>query len=374
MKVAIVQNILAPYRIPLFNKLNEHFEICVLLNRESTGDRYWNINKEEVNFKCYCFRGKEIRIFNKYIIITSKKSIISRISKEKIDILILTDDLRCILTNIFLILAKKKYKYKIILWCSEFLYNPRKERIFKILRLFLFLYKKFLVKNSDSFIAYSINSLEYYSNTYNIPKEKMVWGTQSTYIEPIDIRLKNFDNSIKRILYLGYLRKGKGIEILIDICKNELRTEPFVLYIVGDGPLREAMVAQVGNFEKIVFKGYIEGIEKHNMLLSSDILVLLTTYDQWANVLNESAAYAIPVITTKYCGANGMFLVNGFNSLIVDPSKRDEIVFSLRRMIKDDAFRKEIAVNIWETGKKFSIEWASNNFLEAINIVKRVKK
>jgi len=62
-KIAILTNIIAPYRLPLFNGIADQSKLDVLICKESEKNREWEINKQQ-KFKIVKLRGLELTLKN----------------------------------------------------------------------------------------------------------------------------------------------------------------------------------------------------------------------------------------------------------------------------------------------------------------------
>ncbi|MCL5067182.1 MAG: glycosyltransferase [Thaumarchaeota archaeon] len=78
-------------------------------------------------------------------------------------------------------------------------------------------------------------------------------------------RIQRYEiNQIDRfkLVYLGHLRKGQGLELIIKCLPEIFETWPYAsLVIVGTGPMEDGLLAEVrkmGCTERVEFKGYVE--------------------------------------------------------------------------------------------------------------------
>ncbi len=135
--------------------------------------------------------------------------------------------------------------------------------------------------------------------------------------------------------------------------------------LVGDGPLRpglEAMAADLGIKEKVLFVG-----ERHDipaMLASLDVSVLISSSESLSNVILESMAAGVPVVTTDV-GGNPELVTNGENGLLVPPGDEEQLVEALAKLVRDPSLRTQYAVRSKEFARShFHIDEVRRRFEE----------
>ena len=135
--------------------------------------------------------------------------------------------------------------------------------------------------------------------------------------------------------------------------------------LVGDGPLRpglEAMAADLGIKEKVLFVG-----ERHDipaMLASLDVSVLISSSESLSNVILESMAAGVPVVTTDV-GGNPELVTNGENGLLVPPGDEEQLVEALAKLVRDPSLRMQYAVRSKEFARShFHIDEVRRRFEE----------
>lgn len=116
--------------------------------------------------------------------------------------------------------------------------------------------------------------------------------------------------------------------------KNLFRTiDAYVLYtksvaaprrlkIAGNGPLeadlrKHAVDSGVGGL--VDFLGFIQAPEVAQLLTSTLVLLLLSTEEQFGNVVIEALAVGLPCIVSTACGARDELVCSGVNGFIVEP-------------------------------------------------------
>jgi glycosyltransferase involved in cell wall biosynthesis len=139
------------------------------------------------------------------------------------------------------------------------------------------------------------------------------------------------------LFFLSRLIPRKGAEILIEsfaeVCPSSGR-----LVIAGPegepgylSRLKEC-ARTAGVADRVIFQGALYGEEKFSALADSDIFVLPSRYENFANAAAEAIACGVPVIVSRYCGIRT--LVEGRAGLVIEPD-RTELSTALRSLLKD---------------------------------------
>jgi glycosyltransferase involved in cell wall biosynthesis len=151
---------------------------------------------------------------------------------------------------------------------------------------------------------------------------RRTWGIGST--EPV-------------VLFLGRIIPRKGADILIDAFA---RACPESGRLVIAGPEGETGYLEVlrkkaveaGVASRVLFTGPLYDDAKAAVLADSDIFVLASRYENFANSAADAIACGIPVIITDTCGIRS--LVDGRAGLVI-AREPEALVRAIRRLISD---------------------------------------
>jgi len=141
------------------------------------------------------------------------------------------------------------------------------------------------------------------------------------------------------ILFLSRLIPRKGADILIDAFA---RACPESGRLVIAGPEGEAgyraylearaQDASVGN--RVIFTGPLYDDDKAAALADSDLFVLPSRYENFANVAAEAMACGVPVVVSDGCGISS--LVEGQAGLVIAP-RTESVAEAVQKMLSDKA-------------------------------------
>lgn len=134
----------------------------------------------------------------------------------------------------------------------------------------------------------------------NKPRIKVIYNpfdTKRFFIRNVN----SYDINKLKIFYCGRLANGKNLYQWIDMAAEILKTNPlFQFNIYGMGPLHNALGNQIKlkNLKNRIFlTGFRNDIE--NVYHENDLLVFLSEYESFGNVVVESILCGTPVIAAK---------------------------------------------------------------------------
>ena len=145
------------------------------------------------------------------------------------------------------------------------------------------------------------------------------------------------------LLFLGRLIPRKGADVLIDAFAKACPASGRLIVAGPEGEpgylaVLEKRARDAGVESRVIFTGPLYDDAKAAVLADSDIFVLPSRYENFANSAAEAMACGIPVIITDSCGIRS--LVDGRAGLIVSPEP-EPLSGAIRSLISDrGAYRK----------------------------------
>jgi glycosyltransferase involved in cell wall biosynthesis len=238
---------------------------------------------------------------------------------------------------------------------------------------------KILVKNSFKTITNSSETLKV-SLENGLEKNKLEiipFGVDTNIFRPYNV-LK--DKKIFQILSIGYLIERKGFEYLINSINEVLKIHDNVkLKIVGTGPLENQIKKQIKELKlegTVEILGNVSEEELLDLYNYSEIFVLPSIVDSQGNteglgvVLLEAMACKVPVIASNIGGIPDI-VHDKVNGTLVPEKDVLKLTLAIDEMIKNEEFRKNLALNGYEMVKgHFSWEKIAKEY---IDIYKNVK-
>lgn len=156
------------------------------------------------------------------------------------------------------------------------------------------------------------------------------------------------------ILYLGRLKKYKGIELTIDALPRVLERVPGARYwIVGEGDYREPLADKIrrqGLSDRVELMGYKDGREKIEILSRTRVLVYTSPKEGWGLSVIEANAMGIPVVASDAPGLKES-VRHGETGFLVPHGDVPALADRLSELLSDD--------RLWATMGRAGIDWAA---------------
>ena len=371
IKVALLTNIISPYRVHLFEKLasNPKIDLDVYFCSKTHSNREWTTPKKfEFNYKL--LSGKTLNIFGVYCHINI--SIISELIKRNYKIIIIGgyDSI----TNYLAFILSKLRRTPIILWSGS-----TKNEISFIRKLSLPLVK-LIVKYSDAYIAYGNRAKDYLVSLGAEPQKifKAYNTVDTEYFKKENLKYKHKKNKLKAGLgiknklvigYVGQLNPRKNVEFLISAYSKLKSNLDVALVIVGDGSLRGELelVCKSKRIKDVFFVGFKQKGELPRYYALFDLFVLPSKTEVWGLVLNEAMASGLPVVTNHKVGGSEDLIKNGLNGFVVKSGELNQLCQAMKRILSNPKLTKTMGKESqYLIDKKFTINHASESFISAI--------
>lgn len=171
---------------------------------------------------------------------------------------------------------------------------------------------------------------------------------------PVDVReiscVPDIARDGKKVLYLGWYNRGKGVYDLVDAIGHIVRRgeeieadfygtkeiEPLRAYVRGKGLSRLVHV-----------HGWANEQQKMEALKRTAVLVLPSHTEGMPNVILEAMAAKTPIVATPV-GGLGEILVDGYNAVIAEPANPEKLSERILICMNDADLRSRITRNAYE--------------------------
>ena len=164
------------------------------------------------------------------------------------------------------------------------------------------------------------------------------------------------DADTKVLLYVGILKKEKGVEYLLQAIKEIKDLEHLRLNIVGDGPLRRYTehFIKKHNLNAEVF-GWIRQQDLPVYYSAADALVLPSLSEVTPRVIDEAMACKTPVIATDVGGISNR-IIDGETGFLIPPKNANALRLKIFEVLQDRESRKKVSENAYNHVKN-NIDW-----------------
>lgn len=159
------------------------------------------------------------------------------------------------------------------------------------------------------------------------------------------------------ILYVGGLREGKRVDILIRALVGLKSEHPKVkLHIVGTGSslsYLKALSVQEGMERDVIFWGQADYFSIPKFYKGADICVFPSRHEAFGIVILEAMASGKPVVASNG-GAIPETISDGENGILVKPDDPDALAESILTLLRNDTLRNRLSRNALKTATNYS--------------------
>ncbi|HAM64166.1 MAG: hypothetical protein A2Y20_01225 [Firmicutes bacterium GWF2_51_9] len=173
---------------------------------------------------------------------------------------------------------------------------------------------------------------------------------------------KPISDSIRRISFIGHIKKSKGIHEIIEVA----RMTPNIKYSLA-GPVSDVSI-ELDCPENIEFLGIINKDEVKLLLDESDVFLFPTHSEGFSNALLEAMARGVPIITTSV-GAN-QSMIEDHGGVLVNTMEVESILEAINALEEID---KRIEISKWNVEKVKKSYKANEVFGNLLMIYKSVE-
>jgi glycosyltransferase involved in cell wall biosynthesis len=152
-----------------------------------------------------------------------------------------------------------------------------------------------------------------------------------------------FKDQRRRLVYSGRLVPVKRVDLAIDAFASIAAGRPqWDLVIAGKGPLEESLRARVPAAlrDRVIWTGFLEQPDLSAVYRLSDALVLPSSYEPWALVLNEATAAGLAIVSSDVVGAAPELVSEGENGMTFRSEDRAALVEALLRVTDEGNIEK----------------------------------
>jgi len=355
LKLVIVTNIPAPYRLPIYERLNNKYknDFLVIYCSQKESNRKWNLGDFKFN---HLFLKENVKAkkdgFN---FVHNNPDVFHELKKYNPDIIITTGFNP---THLYSWIYAKLFRKKHICMTDGWIYSE--SSLFSIHKII----RKIIFKSSSAFIGASKNSLDLY-RSYNIVEEELFQS--HLCIDNNKFRNQfNFNDREYDLMFSGQFTDRKLPLFFADVAYEVSKVvKKLKILILGDGPLKKEFFAKLDSLGlDYHYAGFVTQAELPQLYASSKLFLFPTKVDAWGVVVNESMASGTPVITTPYAGVVNDLLIDKENGLILPI---DSILWSeeIKKVLSNEQLWNVFSKNSIKTVQEFNFDTAAKGIIDA---------
>ncbi|MCS3937292.1 glycosyltransferase involved in cell wall biosynthesis [Salinibacter ruber] len=156
--------------------------------------------------------------------------------------------------------------------------------------------------------------------------------------------------------------------------RDQISTTGWPLVIVGDGPQRDAIDAEVQRLdlrEHVYFPGFKQYDELPAYYGRADAFILPSKYEQWGLVVNEAMAAGLPVLVSERCGCAPDLVAEGENGWTFAPDAPGELAQLMTRISEENIDCTALGQASRERIQAWSPETFAASMTEAVRIARQ---
>ena len=142
---------------------------------------------------------------------------------------------------------------------------------------------------------------------------------------------------------------------------------PWSLVLLGDGPLREVLRAQISSLNlqnHVLLPGFIQYPDLPAHYALAGAFIHASTTEQWGLVVNEAMASGLPILVSNRCGCVSTLVREGRNGFAFDPFDSEELAVLMQRV--SSMTPGEIKAMGTES-ERIIAEWGSGRFSKGLS-------
>ncbi|CAG7650940.1 glycosyltransferase family 4 protein [Paenibacillus allorhizosphaerae] len=198
-----------------------------------------------------------------------------------------------------------------------------------------------LEEQADQLITVS-NSFKQYLSEFVQEPERI--GVIPNGFDEKRFRPVHHENQVPQLITVCRLVPAKGLDTLLYACAELKRKgHPFVLHLIGDGPIRpelEALAQEIGIYDDTIFYGYM--LHPEDFMPFFDVFVLPSRAEAFGSVFAEAALCGLAVVGTDVGGIAEQ-IEHGVNGLLVPVDDVQALAVALEKMTSDPMYRYQLA-------------------------------
>lgn len=335
VRISLLTEIPAPFRIPLFNALagREDVDLSVLFLSERDPKRlHYALHEGELAYRRRVLSGWELVHGSRWIVFS--RGVVAALRQHRPDLVVVGGWNQPAFW--LAALYARATRTPLVAWVES---TARDERPGSGP---LELAKRGLIRSCSGFLVPGVASRTYLRDL-GVDDALIVTAPNAvdSDIFSTEVELARDDPSLRErlglegcvVLYVGRLDPEKGVDVLLEA----VRALPLTLAIIGAGS-RDAELRRQAP-PNVRFMGALPRERLTEWYAAADIFVLPSRSEQWGMVLNEAAEAGLPLVATEAAGAAHDLIEQGVNGARVPVGDAVALEAALARLTSDPRLR-----------------------------------
>ena len=356
MKILIVFNHIAPYKIRLFNEIAKYHDLTVLFERDKSSDREKEFYSEnQFKFKTIFLHGLKFGTEN-----TLSNGVTKHLKKNKYDLIIMNGYSKVPELLAIKYLKKNNIPYGLYI-NGGIVHNESKfKKNFKSKYISgASFYMSPDEKSNDYLVYYGADRNKIYNYPYATIYENQVLTKELSENEISALKEKLHVPYKKVYVSCGQLIERKNYKALLEVWCDMPNDSHLLIF--GTGKQKEELVkfTQDHNLENVHFMGFKNTHDLFEYYHVAEAFLFPSKEDIYGHVINEALSQGLPIIINNTVNSGLHLIKNEFNGFVVPEFKKDDVIKAILHVEKHDMFN-----NCVNTAKENTYEVMVKNHLE----------
>ncbi len=353
-RVVVTINLIAPYRVPLFNALNEHHDIePQVWALAASENREWQVAETDMKFPHRVLRGATLELagqgMEKRRFVHFNTDLLKNLWRERPDVVVVAEfSPASVQAACYCALSGAS----LVSWSEttpefESHIGPAQRAV-----------RRWLLQRAKACIATSGGSREKY-RLYGVPDEKIFVSLQTADVDAIARRCEAARagrDALRRdlgwsaddvgLLYVGSFIQRKGLDALLRAFAVAVKSAPALkLALIGSGDQEGALKSlsqELGVTDRVIWRPYCQQPELWDCYGAADMFVLPSRLDTFGVVVTEAMAAGLPVLCSKHAGAAQDLMADGETGWVIDPEAPEQLAGRMVTLAGDAGLRKRM--------------------------------
>ena len=349
VRTAILTEIIAPYRIPVFNSLARRTELDLhVLFLAETDEilRQWRVYKDEISFSYQVLPSWRWRANDSTLVLN--RGLCSALDALNPQVTI------CggynYVASWQALWWAKRHGVEFVLWSESNSHDARARRPW------IEFMKTYFLRHCDRFVVPGKSSLEYLrslgspqNSIFTAPNavDNRLFSTQAEYARAHAGEFRERMKLPSRyILFVGRLVAEKGVFDLLEAygkLEGRLRSD-VALVFAGDGVSKDQLAEQAKQIDPgmICFPGFTQREDLAGIYALAELLILPTHSDPWGLVVNEAMACGLPIVVTNVAGCSADLVEDGCNGFVIPPRDSEKLSMAIDSILRKPELQRQM--------------------------------
>lgn len=330
-RVALVTEVAAPYRIPVFNELDELLgnRLDVIFISETESRRDWRLPEEEIGFRYHVLGGAQFSVPYRgdrqpvYL----ARPLLPLLLRKRYETVVVGGWNH--LESLWALLYAKLRNRRLVLWSETPLLGETPRRPLRSA------WKRAVIGASETY-AVPGPSAGRYLVAHGADPEKIFVApnaVDTAFWSGGPGAAPSRESAEIVLLYSGRLVASKGLDLAFAALAGSRLAGRAELLVAGDGPEREALEAAAP--PGVRFLGPQTPPELRALYHRADMLLFPSRYDPWGLVVNEAACASLAAIASDRAGVTRDLLEDGKNALVFRGGDGESLRLAFDRLADD---------------------------------------